>query len=123
MRNEWLKGVKIDELPDDFRALAESIIEEIQPLLKDKRLASEVGRLVTLVFMECFEGSEVYFPSMGGTVLQSPRRNAIRAEWGEMKRRGKLDPRRLAQKHNLTVRSLRDVVNDHEDQADLFTAE
>jgi hypothetical protein len=123
MDHPWLEQIQIEDLPEEFRDLTLEIEKEVSPQLpsEQKKLAGSIALAAMLKIMKYFEGDEPYFPYFNGTKFLPARNAVIRMQWAKEKTTyGTVDTRRLAQKHDITVRRLRSIVNDHEDQQDLF---
>lgn len=94
--NSWLKEITADDLPDEFRGLAELI-----------------GLENVMKTIDYFEGSEKYFPKIE-SAFRRVRDRVIRRKWR------KHNIHELAKEFGLTHNQIREVVKDHENQIDLF---
>lgn len=95
MKADWEKEITLDDLPPDFRGLAEKI-----------------GLADTLEVIRYFEGSEKYFPKIE-SAFKVVRDRIIQRKWK------KHNVHDLATEFDLTDNQIRNIVNDHEDQIDL----
>lgn len=96
MRATWEKEITMDDLPEDFRGLAERI-----------------GLPATLETIRYFEGSEKYFPKIE-SAFKAVRDRVIQRQW---KKHNLHD---LASEFDLSDNQIRDIVKDNENQLDLF---
>lgn len=92
----WVKEITINDLPDEFRGLAEI-----------------VGLDCTMKTIVYFEGSEKYFPKVE-SAFRHVRDRMIRKKWR------KHNIREIAQEFNLSHNQIREIVKDHEAQIDLI---
>ncbi len=92
----WVKTITIDDLPAEFRGLAEII-----------------GLDNTIKTISYFAGSEQYFPKIE-SAFRHVRDRMIRQRWR------KHNIRELAHEFNLSHNQIREIVKDHEAQIDLI---
>lgn len=96
MSEDWKKEIAVEDLPEEFGGLAEII-----------------GLENVIKVMAYFEGREKYFPKTEGA-FRHVRDRVIRKRWR------KHNINELAREFNLTNTQIREIVKDHESQADLF---
>ena len=99
MKYHWLKDIKS---PEDF-----------PPNSRYRQLAETIGVENTLKVLETFEGESFHVGKLQ-VIFRDLWQNKLRSEWR------KYNAVQLAHKYDITVRQVQNIVNDHEDQFDLF---